>query len=187
METQEPLEPLPIDDRSPGERWVQQGRAGMKRFRETAERQHFGTWALIWMLLTLLALGTEIYSVLRFGNTSGFPGIGDGWYKALLLGESTSGFSLACMVGVGLAAPAPGSRSTAALSTAVLIGGWTVAAAIVGIAAVAHGLGDQPPLPTGDKLVECGRFVANGGLGFVVIFVALRVRGARGPEPAEVS
>lgn len=188
MDTQEPLEPLPIDDRSPGQRWVQQGRAGMTRIRESGDREYFGTLALLWMLLTLLALGAEIYSILRFGNPGGFSGgSADAWTKALLLAEVTAGFSIACMVGVGLAALAPGGRSRSALFIAVLISGWTVVVGIAGVAAAFHGFGEGSSVPTEAKFVESVRYLAGGGLGLVVIFVALRLRGVQAPEPAEVS
>lgn len=188
MDTQEPLEPLPIDDRSPGERWVQQGRSGITRIRESGDRHYFGTLALLWMLLTLLALGAEIYSILRFGNPGGFSGgAADAWTKALLLAEVTAGFSIASMVGVGLAALAPGGRSRAALLIAVVIGGWTVVVGIAGVAAAFHGFGDGSSAPTESKFVESVRYLADGGLGLVVIFVALRLRGAQSRDPAAVN
>ena len=63
MDTNQPLEPLAIDDRSPGERMIAGGRAGLTELREVAERAHFGTIALLWMLFALMIVGAEVYAV----------------------------------------------------------------------------------------------------------------------------
>ena len=169
----EPLEPLDIDDRSPGERMIDAGRAGFGRIGELVEDQRFDVASLVWMLATVTFVGCDIYIAYKQGSgMQGFPG-GSGWERIAFLGN-TGGpvVAMSCLVGVALAALFDTPAARLAHWLAVFVGGWVVLAGIFELAASAHSPGDALD-GGGSRPVGVLSGIAFAALGLVVIVIGL--------------
>jgi hypothetical protein len=184
----EPLEPLAIDDGSPGERMIGGGRAGMGRLGEIVDDQPFAVAALLWMVCTLISVGVGIYSVLDiFPGGLAFPGR-DAWTDIALLAQ-TGGpvVAIACVVGIALAALSDTSTARFSLWLAAVGGAWVFVAGALGIAAALHG-SDTGTITfifsgRGNRAVAVVGGLAYAGLGLVVALVALRLARRRQAAP----
>ena len=190
----EPLEPIAIDDRSPGERMIAGGRAGLTELRGVAERLHFDTIALLWMLFALMIVGAEVYAALRYGNTTGFPAPGgfggDVWLKALIVAEESGSFAILCVIGIAFASLVPSARARLALWIAAAVGAWTVVAGLAGVVAAGHGYYSlstgEPGPPIVSRAVGSVRYFGFAGLGMLVVLVSWRLATAA-REPVDLS
>src|SRR5215212_6640694 len=102
----EPLEPLNIDDRSPGERMLASGSRSVSRIGAMVDEQRLDFVALIWMVSTLVFTGTQIYDALDlFGTTGPVPGFSvSSWDKIAALGQTGGPYlAVSCLVGIVLA------------------------------------------------------------------------------------
>ena len=183
----EPLEPLAIDDRSPGERMIAGGRAGLTELREFAERLQFDTIGLLWMLFALMIVGAEVYAALRYGNPGGFPGGfgGDAWLKALLLAEESGSFAVLCVIGIAFASLVQSARARLALWVAAAVGAWTAVAGLAGVVVAWHGYdtSDSPGVAIENRAVGSLRYFGFAGLGMLVVLVAGRLAQSRRAAP----
>ena len=123
----EPLEPLDIDDRSPGERMIASGRAGVGRLGEIVDGRRFDIAALVWMLCTITFVGTEIYTAFRVTGSDGFGG-DSLWNRLAALTSSRGPFvAVSCLVGIVLAVlslDTAGGRTALWLATLGGAVGW---------------------------------------------------------------
>jgi hypothetical protein len=175
LEPLEPLEPS-IDVRSPGERWADSGRAGLERLKARVEQQRLDVAAVVWMALLFAIAGSEIYSALRFGNSQGFPGSSDWWFKLQLLAQSGGTVLVfGSAVGIALAVLLEGPMSRVALRLAVVGGAWSVAAGGCGVAFAFHpdpGFGSVRVFD--GRLTECVYYLGFAGLGLLIAMIAWR-------------
>jgi hypothetical protein len=174
----DPIDPLEIDVRSPGERWADSGRAGVDRLQGLIEQQRLDIAALAWMIFLLLITGVEIYSALRLHGDSGFPGNTDWWSRLAFLAQSGNILlTFGGAIGIALAVVHDSPVARRALQLAVIGGLWAIVANLMGIAVAFH---DQSGvtftiLGSGEsKVVTALTYFGFGGLGLVIATVAWR-------------
>jgi hypothetical protein len=184
----EQLEPLDIDDRSPGERMIASGRAGVGRLGEIVDEQRLDIAALIWVGCTVAYLGTQIYSALDLFNGQ-FAGSG-GWEKvAALAGTGGLGAALSCLAGIALALTCDTAPARVAILLAGVVGAWVFVAGDLNIAYALHQHGDSVQLlsrGTNRGVAVIGG-LALAGFGLVVMMIAWRAGATRPTVPAELS
>jgi hypothetical protein len=186
----ESLEPLDIDDRSPGERMVASGRAGGSRLGELVEEQRLDFVALLWMVCTIGFTGVQIYSALH-----GFGGQFlrfDAWAKVAALGQTGGPIvALSCLGGIALAVMSDTAVARFAILVAGVTGAWVFVAGVLNVASAVHQGSDVlfrvAFLGGGNRAAEAIAGLALGGLGLVVMMVAWRAGGTRPAEPPEIS
>lgn len=201
LPTDEPL----IDARSPGERWIDSGRANFERFRALVEDGRLDLVALWWMIFAVAYSVVAIYSALRSSGFGNSPGSTDWWTKAeLLTGSGGLTLVLFSMIGVVLAAFFDGPAARLAVRLAMVGGAWTMLMSLLGIVVAFHdNTGAEAGfLPSGTEakvVTSLGAFCV-GGLGLVIALAAWRLaapgrpqgrrgrrRDATGPDIAELS
>ncbi len=185
----EPLEPLDIDDRSPGERMLASGRTGMSRLGELVDEQPLDIVALIWMACVVVFTGVQIYSALNLLN-SPFGGLG-GWEKVALLGQ-TGGpvIAVSCLVGIAIALTSESTIARVSVLLAGIVGVWVFVAGVLDIASAVHS--SNPTLRIGflgqgNRVVGTLGGLALAGFGLVVMMLAWRAGGERPADPPELS
>src|SRR5882672_2420836 len=169
----QPLEPLDIDDRSPGEKMIDRGRTSVTRLGELFDNQGFDLAALIWMVSTIAFVGVDIYNALRLFRGTGTT-LGT-WDKIAELGQ-TGGpvVAVSCLVGIALAAVLSSSAGRFAILLAGVTGVWVLVAGLFNVASNAHH--SHSPIAfafnRGNRAVAVIGGLALAGLGLVVIMVA---------------
>ncbi|HTK14778.1 MAG TPA: hypothetical protein VL769_00165 [Acidimicrobiia bacterium] len=186
----EQLEPLDIDDRSPGERMIASGRAGVGRLHELVDEQRLDIVALIWVGCIIAFTGVEIYSAFH-ALGGGIPGV-DGWTKVALLGQ-TGGPTVAvsCLIGIAVAVMSDTPVARLAILLAGVVGAWVLVAGVLDIASAVH-QGGEPTfrigfLGQGNRAAGIIGGLALGGFGLVVMMIAWRAGGVRPAASPEVS
>ena len=172
----QPLEPLDIDDRSPGEKMIDSGRTSFARLGEHFDNQGFDLAALIWMVSTIAVVGVEIYSALHLFGGAGTLSLGT-WDKIAALGQ-TGGpvVAVSCLIGIALAAVLDSAAGRIAIVLAGVVGVWVLVAGLFDVAAAAHrgnntfGFGFSRE----NRAVGVIGGLALAGLGLVVVMVAWR-------------
>lgn len=178
----DPIDPLEIDVRSPGERWADSGRAGFGRLQGLIEQQRLDIAAMVWMIFLLLITGAEIYAALRLHGTSGFGNGGDWWTRLAFLAQSGNIVLIfGCAIGIALGLLRESTIARRALQLAVLGGLWAIVANLMGIAVSFHeesGLAFTSLGGNENKVVTALIYFGFGGLGLVIATVAGRFAGA---------
>jgi hypothetical protein len=185
------LEPIDIDDRSPGERMVAGTRAGLGRIGELVDEQRLDVVALIWVLCTITYTGVQIYGALNLFN--GRFGAFGNWEKiAALASTGGPGVAVSCVVGIALAVTSETAMARFAIAVAGIVGAWVL---VAGVLNVVYALHQRHGLNTisfsitegSNRFVQAVGGVALGGFGLVVMMIAWRALGARPGEVAEIS
>ena len=166
----EPLEPLDIDDRSPGERMVAIGREGLASVKAIVDDGRLDVAAVLWMLCAVATVGVGIYSALR---STDFGAGGGTWAKITALGTiGGPGIAVFCIAGIALAVPFKSPAARFALLLALAVGGWVVVSAGCDLASVLHDSTSRDAgLAAGDRAAAAVQAVAYGGFGAVVVLV----------------
>ena len=185
----EPLEPLDIDDRSPGERMIASGRAGVNRLSELADEQRLDIVALIWVGCTLVFTAVQIYGALNLFSGRSLPGsVFGNWERVAALG-STGGpvIAVSCLAGIALAFTSDTAIARVAIFLAGVAGAWVLVAGVLNIAYAFHPHSSN----TISFSVAQGRNrgvaiiggLALAGFGLVVMMIAWRAGGRPADQP----
>lgn len=183
------LEPLDIDDRSPGERMLASGRARVGRMGGLVDDSRFDLAGLLWMLCTLTFVGCQIYTVLKFAGGGTFNGVTSDsslWQK--IAGLSATGgpiVAISCLAGIGLAVMFHTAAARFALFLATLGGAWVFVAGVFGIAATLHEPMYASAFNAGNRAVGALAALSFAGIGLVVAAIGLRLM--RSPAVPDVS
>jgi hypothetical protein len=179
----EPLEPLNIDDRSPGEKMLASGRVGMSRVGELVDEQRLDVAALVWMICTVTFTGVEIYQAFHLFGASGFnPST---WDKIAALGQTGGPLvAMSCLVGIALAITTDSAVARWSIIMAGVLGAWVFVAGIFDFASNVHRSSESLiSFNRGNRGAGAIGALALAGLGLVVMMIAWRTGGAR-PDPA---
>jgi hypothetical protein len=168
-----PPDELLIDVRSPAERWAEAGRAGADRLHASIQEQPLGAAAMCWLLAVMVIVATNVYSELHLDAGAAGGPFSSGWVKLLVLSE-TAGLeiAIATLVGLALAVLAGRSRAGIAYQLALVLGAWTVLAALCGIVAAVHGYGFPVFSNANNRFAFGLQSFGNLVLGIVVFMIA---------------
>jgi hypothetical protein len=167
------LEPIEIDDRSPGERMVASGRVGVSRIAEMLDEQRLDIAALIWVLCTVTFTGVQIYQAF---NLFGSRFEASTWDKIAALGQ-TGGpvVAVSCIIGILLALTWDSAIARFSILLAGFVGAWVFVAGIFTVASNVHKNADGN-IVFGQVNRGAGAIggLAVAGLGLVVMMIAWR-------------
>lgn len=182
----EPLEPLDLDDRSPGERMLASSRVGMSRIGDLVDEQPIDIVALIWMLCTLAFTGVEIYQAFHLVG-SGFNV--STWDKIAALGQTGGPIvAVSCLVGIVFAVTSDTAIARFSILLAGIVGAWVFVAGVFDFASSVHQRTDSLiTFGRGNRAVGAVGGLALAGLGLVVMMVAWRAGGPRPIESPDIS
>lgn len=182
----EPLEPLDIDDRSPGEKMLASGRVGMNRISELADEQRLDIAALVWIVCLVALTGVQIYQALHlFG-----AGIAaTSWDKVAALGQAGGGFvAVSCLVGIALAVTEDSTVARFSIMLAGVLGVWVFVAGIFNFASNVHRQSnDLINFNRGNRASGAIGGLALAGFGLVVMMIAWRAGGTTTGNTPEIS
>jgi hypothetical protein len=167
------LEPIDIDDRSPGERMAAAGRVGMSRISQMIDEQRLDIVALIWVLATVTFTGVQIYQAFQlFGSR--FEA--STWDKVAGLGQ-TGGpvVAVSCIIGILLALTWDSAIARFSSLVAGIVGGWVFVAGVFTVASNVHKNADGN-IVFGQTNRAAGAIggLAVAGFGLVVMMIAWR-------------
>jgi hypothetical protein len=168
------LEPIDIDDRSPGERMAAAGRVGVSRIAQLIDEQRLDIAALIWMLCTVTFTGVQIYQAFHAFGGAGFDV--STWDRIGALGQTGGPIvAFACIVGILLGLTWNSAIARFSIFLAGIVGGWVFIAGIFDIAANVHNnTSGNFSFGATNRAVGAIGGIALAGFGLVVMMIAWR-------------